>query len=324
MARTLRWLATAGLLAALAWSALALHYGGPPSRWRDALAVCVALAGLGLVAGRRRHPRARILLAALLGAVVAWWLALTPRNDRDWQPDLAALAWAEIAGDTVTVHNVRHNDYRTEQDYTVRYEDRQYALSRLRTVDLFLSHWGAPLVAHTVVSFGFDGGEHLAVSIEARKERGEAYSAVAGFFRHYELIYVVADERDVIRLRTSFRGEDVYLYPIVADAAAVRGLFLEYLDRLGQLRRRPEWYGALANNCTTAIPGHSRQRSWRSWKLLANGYLDELAYEIGAVDRSLPFPELRARSRINERARAAGGGPDFSRRIREGLPGVPG
>jgi hypothetical protein len=303
------------------WASLALLHRAPgPPALRRGIALGFLLAGgavLGLVP---RGWRRRVALGGLAALVLAWWLSIAPSNHRDWQPDVAILPWAEVDGDAVIVHNVRDNDYRTERDYTVRHEDRRFSLAGLRTMDLFLSYWGSPLIAHTIVSFGFDDGRYLAVSIETRKEKGEDYSAVAGFFKQYELIYVVADERDVVRLRTNYRGEDVYLYRLLTPPEVARPSFLEYLRHVNRLRDRPEWYNALTHNCTTAIRGHARPpgaRSWRSWKLLANGYLDELAYEIGAVDRGLPFPELRARSRINEAARAAGDAPDFSRRIRQ-------
>ena len=205
----------------------------------------------------------------------------------------------------------------------MRYEDRRYSLAQLRTMDLFRSYWGAPPFAHTILSFGFDDGRFLAISVEARKEGGEEYSALAGFFKQYELIYVLADEGDVIRLRANYRGEEVYLYRIRSPATTARGIFLGYLDHLNRLRDRPEWYHALTQNCTTSILGDAGPyaiRSWRSWKLLANAHLDELADDIGAIDRSLPFRDLRARSRITDRARAAGADPAFSRLIRRGLP----
>ena len=317
-----RLLRAGALAAAMGWAALALHYGGSPSRARDVAAVACILAGGALLWLGWRRRWARLGLLVLFAVVLAWWLSLAPRNDRDWQPDVAVLPWVEVAGDTLAVHGVRDNEYRTELDYTVRHDDRTYSLDRLRTVDLFLVYWGSPWIAHTILSFGFDDGRYLAVSIETRKEKGEEYSAVAGFFRRYELIYVVADERDVVRLRASYRGEEVYLYRLRTPPGAARALLLGYVQRINRLRERAEWYNALTQNCTTAIPRQSGARSWRNWKLLANGYLDELAYEIGAVDTGLPFTELRARSRVNERALAAGDAPDFSRRIREGLPGA--
>ena len=257
--------------------------------------------------------------------VLVAWLAIPASNTRDWQPDVATLPYAEIRGDRVTVHNVRNADYRSETDYTVRLEDRELDLSRLRSLDLFLVYWGSPLIAHTIMSWGFEGDQYLAVSIETRKEKGEEYSALRGFFRQYELTFVVADERDVVRLRTNFRGEDVYVYRLDVPPADARTLLLKYLRAVNDLREHPQWYNALTDNCTTAIrrlAGSDSRRSWWSWKLFLNGHLDELAYDIGAIDRSLPFPVLKAKSLVNDRAKAANADPQFSARIREGLPGM--
>jgi len=271
------------------------------------------------------RPR-RWALVGILGAfvvVLVAWLAIPPSNERDWQPDVATLAYADMDGDRVTVHNVRNAEYRTETDYTVRLEDRALDLSKLRSLDFFLIHWGSPLIAHTIISWGFEGDQYLAISIETRNQRGAQYSALRGFFRQYELVFVVADERDVVRLRTNFRGEDVHLYRLDVPSANARAVLLRYLQEINQLRTRPQWYNALTDNCTTAIQRLARtseRRSWWSWKLFLNGYLDELAYDIGAIDHSLPFPVLRAKSYINERAKAANDDPRFSVRIREGLP----
>src|SRR5215813_14056323 len=262
------------------------------------------------------------IAAGFLVALIAW-LAIAPSNEGDWQADVATLPFADIQGDHVIVHNVRNAEYRTETDYTVRLEGRVLDLSQLRSLDLFLIHWGSPLIAHTIMSWGFEGDRYLAISIETRKKKGQDYSALRGFFRQYELMFIVADERDVIRLRTNFRGEEVHLYRLIVAPADARRLLLKYLEEVNQLRERPQWYNALTDNCTTGIQRLARsgeRRSWWSWKLFVNGYLDELAYQIGAIDRSLPFPVLKAKSYINERAKAAGDDPRFSVRIREGLP----
>lgn len=330
--RTVR-AATRGLIAAGAalgviWGALALYFSGPgPTAARMTVALVFAAAMAALVIWIRPRRLAWPFAGALFAAVLVWWLLIPPRNDRDWQPDLAALAWAEVHDDTVTVHNVRNTVYRSDTDFDVRYEDRTYRLSDLRTLDFMLSHWGAPGIAHTILSFGFADGRYLAVSIEGRKEKGEAYSAIKGLFKQYELIFVVADERDVIGVRTNVRGEHVYLYRVRTPPSGARAIFLRYVAELDRLRDHPEWYNAVTQNCTTAIRGLTAPvaaRSWTGWKIYLNGYLDELAYQIGAVDTSLPFAELHARSLIDDRARAAAGAPDFSRRIREGLPGTGG
>jgi hypothetical protein len=329
-ARLVVWLGHAlmglGCGAVLGWMALAIYFDfsllGPP--WlRAALGILVpvgAVVALFLV-----RPR-RWVLAGILGAfivVLAAWLAIPASNERDWQPDVATLPFAVINGDRVIMHNVRNADYRTETDYTVRLEDRALDLSKLRSLDLFLIHWGSPAIAHTILSWGFEGDQYLAISIEARKAKGQQYSALRGFFRQFELFFVVADERDVVRLRTNVRGEDVYVYRLDVPSADARVLLLRYLQAVNQLRERPQWYNALTENCTTAIQrlaGPGERRSWWSWKLFANGYLDELAYDIGAIDRSMPFSVLKAKSHVNERAKAANDDPQFSVRIRAGLP----
>jgi hypothetical protein len=315
-------------LPAALWATLAVYYSnlpGPPVV-RTAAAVAFALGLLAIVLLVRPWPTAGVAVAAAIGGVIVWFLLIPPSNDRDWQPDVALLPWADIGGDRIVMHNVRDNDYRTETDYTVRHEDRTVRLSELRTLDVFLVYWGSPAIAHTIMSFGFTGDRYVAISIETRKEKGEDYSAVRGFFKLYEITYVVADERDVVRLRTNFRGEQVYLYRMRVPAEDVRVLFVNYLRYVNGLRERPVWYNALTHNCTTAIRGHrppTRPRVLTGWKVLLNGYVDELAYDQGVLDRSLPFTELKKRSLINPAARSADRDPAFSVRIRAGLPGMP-
>jgi hypothetical protein len=310
----------------LGWIGLAIYFDLAPggSTWlRAVLALLIPVGALVALLLVRRRRWVVLGIAAAFGTILMAWLAIPPSNTRDWQPDVATLPYAEIHGDRVTVHNVRNADYRSETDYTVRLEDRELDLSRLRSLDLFLVYWGSPLIAHTIMSWGFEGDQYLAISIETRKEKGEQYSALRGFFRQYELTFVVADERDVVRLRTNYRGEEVHVYRLDVPPADARLLLLKYLRAVNGLREQPEWYNALTENCTTAIrriAGSDARRSWWSWKLFLNGHLDELAYDIGAFDRSLPFSDLKARSRINDRAKAAGADPRFSVRIREGLP----
>jgi hypothetical protein len=254
--------------------------------------------------------------------VGCWWASLAPRNDRDWQPDVARAAISERNGSVVTMHDVRDFDYRSETDFDERWETRAYDLDRVLGLDLFVSYWGPTLYAHTILSFDFEDRPPLAVSIETRKEKGESYSAVRGFFRQFELIYVLADERDVVRLRTSFRGERVFLYRLTTPRAGARALLEQYLSEANALAGQPAWYNAFTENCTTSI--------WRNvralapdrpfdWRLLANGYVDRMLYERGTVDTSRPFDELRAASDITERAKGCGR-EGFSRCIREGLP----
>lgn len=321
-----RIVAGAMLLGMTLWGALAIYYSDLAAiGFRTALSsafVFGTIMGLLFVRPRRRIIQGFLIVFA---GLVVWWLAIPPSHDRDWQPDVALLPYATIAGDAITIHHIRNNEYRSETDFTPRYYDKTFHLSKLRTVDLFLSFWGPTLIAHTIMSFGFEGEEYVAISIETRKEKNEEYSAIKGFFKQYELIYLVGDEHDLVGLRTNYRGEDVYVYRLKGSIEAARQLFVDYVRDINQLSEHPAWYNALTENCTTSIYRIVRPhavRSWWSWKLFANGYLDELAYDLGAVDHSLPFAEFKAHSRITERAKAADRDPEFSRKIRVGVPGI--
>jgi hypothetical protein len=307
----------------LAWGAAALHFAGPrPPLLASGLAAGFALGGLGVLAGVRPLGRAIATLAILLAAFALWWSSITPRNDRDWQPDVARTPRIEIAGDRLTVHELRNFDYRSETEFTPRWETRTLDLARLTGLDLFMSYWGSPSIAHTILSWDFDDGQRLAISIETRKERGEAYSAVAGFFKQYELYYVVADERDVIRLRTNYRKERVHLYPLRTPIERARRVLLDYAASINALHERAAFYNAATGNCTTTITMHVRHIGvafpWDR-RVLLNGHLDELLYEHGVIDVSRPFAEVRRASLVNGRAEAADQDPAFSARIREGL-----
>ncbi len=307
---------------ATCWAAAALWFDGPASRLLAAFLVAGLVAlNVSVFAWVRPFRRALVSSAAAFGLILGWWLAIPPRADRDWLPDVARVARATLDGDSVTIHNVRNFDYRSENDYRERWETRRYDLSKLRGVDLFLSYWGSPWIAHTIVSWDFGAGEHLAVSIETRKEQGEAYSAVLGFFRQFELYYVVADERDVVRLRTNYRGEQVRLYRLKASPEFARAILVDYLAEINRLAEAPRWYNALTHNCTTAIRHHVQHvapgRPF-DWRILVNGRIDELGYERGTIDTSLPFEEVRRRADITERAKAADADPEFSQRIRAG------
>jgi Domain of unknown function (DUF4105) len=312
------------------WGVLALFYWDHASPLlRAGLALGYAASSLVLLAGFTLHHwrwPALGIFALLFIVLLTCWSALEPSNDREWQPENAVLAYASIDGVRVTLHNVRNFDYRSETDFTAAYYDRTFDLRQLDAVDLFAVYWMGPAIAHTFLSFGFSDGSHVAVSIEARRERGEGYSSVRGFFRQYELYYVVADERDVVRLRTNYRRdppEAVYLYRLKGSGTRARQLFLEYLRGLNALRDHPQWYNSLTTNCTNTIwlnsrvlPGHLPY----SWQILLSGYLPEFLYRHGRLDTRLPFEELRQRAHINALARAADQSADFSQRIRSALP----
>ena len=225
---------------------------------------------------------------------------------------MARLPYATQDGNRITLHNIRNFEYRSETDFTPRYYDKTFDLDKLDSVDLLASYWMGPAIAHTFVSFGFGGRDYVAMSAETRTERGEGYSSLKGFFKQYELMYVVGDERDLIGLRTTYRKdppEDVYLYRVRGPIENLRRFFMDYIRQINALAERPAFYNTLTTNCTTNLLLHTRVNPGHppySWKVLLSGYLPEYAYEQGRLDTRLPFEELRKRSKINAIAAAAG------------------
>jgi hypothetical protein len=280
------------------------------------------------MASARWRWRAVASYLGIFGATLAWWAALTPSNHLDWQTDVAVLPQAEFDGDIVTVRNIRNFNYRSETDYTPAYYDKRFDVRKLQGVDLIAVYWMGPAIAHIFLSFDFGDGDHLAISIETRKEKDESYSTLRGFFRQYELYYVVADERDVIRLRTNYRKdppEEVYVYRVHGPLENGRRLFRAYMGKINALHERAEFYNTLTTNCTTNIWFHSEANPGHvpfSWKILASGYVPAYLYEQGRLDPSKPFEELRRHAHINSRAHAADQAADFSQRIRAPLPGA--
>ena len=250
--------------------------------------------------------------------------ASRPSNDRDWHPLHAQLARADFQGHYVTISNIRNTQYRSEEDFTVQYYEKTFDLDKLQTVDFIVVPFpDNPAIAHTMLSFGFDGTDYLAVSVETRKEKHETYNALAGFFNQYEIIYVVGDERDLIQLRTHHWMNDVYIYRTIATPEQARRLFVDVMDRLNQLAEHPEFYNTLTNNCTTNIRRHVNhvfgERIPRDYRVLLTGYSDRLAYELGLLESAGTFEQTRQRARVNPAAYRYGDRPDFSRKIREQL-----
>jgi hypothetical protein len=305
------------------WASAALWFDARPAAWRRAMAIAYAAAIAAVLVLFRGEWRGVLIALAAFGGVLAWWLSIRPSNVRQWQPDVAELPRVEVDGDLVTIHNLRNFDYRRQFDYTVRWETRTVRLSQIRGIDVFLTYWGSPWLAHPIMSFDFGDDGHIAISVETRKEVGKTYSPVRGFFRYYELIYIFSDERDVIRLRTTYRtGEDVYMYRTCATPDGARIVFLEYVRRANALRDRPEWYNALTNNCTTNIAAHVAQargvRAPLDWRIILNGKADEMMHANGDLIGDADFARMKAAARISDLARAAGDAADFSRRIRCG------
>jgi hypothetical protein len=311
-----------------AWGAGAIYYWPAGSHAvRAALAILFS-AGTAL-AFLFIPNRLRTLLAFLgvFAVVLFFYSRIRPSNNREWSADVARLPTATIDGDLVTFRNIRDSEYRTAEDFTPRYYDRTFDIRKLASADLVVSYWAGEAIAHIFVSFGFGDQGHIAISAETRKEKGEGYSTLAGFFRNYELIYLLGDERDLIRVRTNYRRpeERVYLYRLHPPRENLVRFFTDYVETLQRLEREPEFYNTLTTNCATNFFIHTRANPkappW-SWQILASGYIPEYAYKLGAVDTALPFDELKRRSLVNDAAHEADEDADFSRRIREGRPGM--
>ena len=318
-----RVLTSLAIVLATAWGALALWF--QPPLQMDALRVpamglWVSIAPVCLFWWWLLH-RARVLLpwGAAFAAMLVWWSTLQPSHNRVWADDVARMVTGDVQGSVVTLDQVRNFDWRSDDDYTARWEQRSVDLDQLRSVDVALSYWMGPAIAHTLVSFGFADGRYLTFSIEIRKERGESFDAIAGFFKRYETVLIAADERDILRVRTNARGEDMWLYRLKMEPATMRSLFMAYLAEGEQLKRAPHFYNTLTSNCTTIIFEMARRITPGlplDWRLLASGYLDRYLYDLGALAGQGDFEALRRQAHITAKARAADQAEDFSDRIR--------
>jgi uncharacterized protein DUF4105 len=308
----------------VAWAALAIHYSNLPWPWlRTALAV--AFAAFAIWALWLSRPRRRTAFAVVFLAVVAWWIAIPASHDRDWRKEVAVMPRAFIDGDRVRLTGVRDFAYRSRNDFTVKYQEREVLLSHLIGLDFYVAYFMEGPVGHTFVSFIFDNAPPLSISIETRPQVGEGFAPIASMFKQFELIYVVGSEPDLVGVRVTHRDEPVYLYQLNTSAADARRLFLVYLERINELADRPEFYHLLTNSCTINIIRYANAagREGRfDFRHLLNGLVDGYLYYSGRLDTTLPFDELRRRSLINAAAQAADGAPDFSERIRAGLPPV--
>lgn len=275
----------------------------------------------------RKLLRAVLLLIIVVCAGVAiLFFSRTPSNDREWSTDQAILPYAVFEGDTVTVHNVRNFTYASRDVYTPRYYTKTYDLNTLTSVDYVVEPLASVAVAHTFLSFGFENGDHVAISIEIRKEKGEEFSPLEGLLRTYELMYVIVDERDTIQLRVLGRGNPVYIYPAKVDKAGARALFVDMLTRANNLKDKPEFYNTLTSTCTTNIADHinkiSPNRIPRDLRLILPLDSDEFAYELGLIDTSLPFSDIRKKYLVNELVVKYANDPQFSVKIREAQKGL--
>lgn len=310
------------LLIAWLWCAGAIYYFGLPGEGLPGLAALMF--GLSfplpfLVFGLRAKAVATVLFSVLL--VVLVWTQKRPSHDRDWVASVARLPSVQVAGDRYHIRNIRNFDYRSEQDFDVAYYNKSYDIKRLQTVDYILSYWdGNEAVAHALLSFGFDNGDRLVVSVETRLEKQEIQSGLGGLFKQYELIYVLADERDIIRLRSNFRKEQVYLYPTTLEPKLVRKLFQIVIDGVNEIEQKPQFYNTLTENCFTSLAFKFKRvtqpKSFWDYRRLAIGYSDQLLYEDGKIRTVLPFDRAKRYFHINQYVSDQTTAMNYSEKIR--------
>lgn len=321
------------LLPMTAWAVAAIYFDARAASWLR-ITLAVLYLSFAIVTGWRFVSSGQGILLWLgsLALVIGWWLTLRPSNNLPWQPDVERLPSATVKAGHVTLHNVRNFDYRTETDYIPRWETRTVELSQMQGVDIFVTHWGAPLIAHVIVSFRFgDGGESdtfVSMSIEARKTVQQEYSAVRGLFRQYTLIYLVADERDVVRLRTNYRkDESVRLYHTLLNPEDARGLFLQYLQWIEAQRTHPQWYNALTANCSSSVASYLADKNiggFSKWdpRVILSGLAEKMLYQKqDLATGGLSFEDLKRQAEINDAAKKLDQEPGFSIHIRQGRPG---
>jgi hypothetical protein len=306
------------------WGGLALHFQVLAGYKWLFIGLWGILAALTLWGLCRPLGRARSLVTFAVGLAVllTWWSYITPKLDRDWAPELAQSLTGEIDGNKVTLHNVRNFNWRTSTDFDARWEIREYDLDQLESIDMILSYWGDEAIAHTLLSFGFLNGDHAVFSVEIRRENAEEFSTIGGFFKKYELAILVADENDIVRLRTNVRDplEDVYLYPITTTKEHRIALFKGLIGKANNLAKKPRFYHTIMANCTTVI--YSLVRQYRDdidldMRIIQSGYLPDYMAERGVLNWSKPYGDIRARAAISAKGQGIVAGQGYSVVIRK-------
>jgi hypothetical protein len=306
------------------WSAGAIFYCSFPAfaGLRAPAAIIYLLAVILFAVVSKKHTRALILSLLGFAAVALWFNAIQPKAGGEYPPELT-LPFSDIKGDEVALHNVRNSTYRTPQDFDLRYETRAYKIKDLKTLDVMVNYWGMEAIAHTFLSFGFSDGRYLAVSVEIRPEVGKAYDMLQGFFKQYQLIYIWGDERDLVRLRTNYKKENVYLYRTSLSSVDVRKMFVSMLQATNSIHKKPQFYNTATHSCTNTLGNHIIETKIANipfWKRkFLTGDVDKRMYKEGLLDTSLPFAELRRRAQIDERAKKSDQGVRFSEEIRTHL-----
>ena len=293
------------------------------------IALWIIFAGicLGIYISKRFISRIKIFFIYSLSFICSliWYFNIEARQDREWAPEVSKVLSYEQHGNLVTLHNVRNFNWRSEDDYDEKWETRTVDLNKISGVNVITSYWMGPQIAHTLVSFDFENSPPLTFSIEIRKEKGESFSALGGFFRKFELSLIASDEKDIIFTRSNIRNEDVYFFPIHMNKTDTRALFKEYLQTAKKLQQTPKWYNTLTSNCTTLVfdmaQAVSQHQYPSDYRLLLSGYLPNYLYDLRAFSHQWTIDEWYSHAHINPKTehKNALSSKQYSTLIRQGL-----
>ncbi|WP_120501065.1 DUF4105 domain-containing protein [Roseovarius sp. EL26] len=314
------------LLIMTVWGSMALWYRLPGyDQLRTGAAAVFALTGLVTILAQFSSKSTQALagFGVAFCVLLFWWQSIDPPKNGGWAPDVARQVTGEISGDIVTLTNVREFEWRSPEDFTENWTTREFDLSKIDTLDVFMSYWDSPNIAHIIVSFGFSDGQYLSWSVEVRRKIDSGFSPIADFFKEHTLATVASVEQDVVGLRSNIRKEDVQLYRMNIPASPARALFEQYVSYSNHLSANAQWYNSVTTNCTTVIYqllDAAGIKNKFDWRILINGFLPEYFYERGIVQTALPLAELRELGRIAPRANDTGLVQGFSTAIRIGVP----
>ena len=288
------------------WSIPSLYFNLPWIWLKISGSILFALAAPAALIILKPKRRIFFIISAIVITITAWQQAIPPSNDRDWNLSVAKLPYVSIDGNIVKIANIRNFDYRSATDFTPRYYSKTFNLDNIQSLDYILSYWdGNKAIAHTILSFGFKNGDYLAVSVETRLSKNQKQTFLNGIFNQYELIYILADERDILRLRSNFRKEEVYLYRVKANPVILKKAFTEVIQQAADLQKHPRFYNTLNHNCFTTLLADLRRAQGKEYhfdhRYIMNGYSDKMLYDKNVlISAGMPFEELKKRRHINQ------------------------
>ncbi len=244
-----------------------------------------------------------------------------PTHNKNWRPEQSRLPSAKIKSNTIKIKDIRNFTFHSESNFDQSYYDKEFDLNQLVSLDYIHQPFHRmPLAAHTFLSFGFSNGDYISISFEARRKKGAGFSSIKGLLRYFGLIYIVADEKDILRLRALHHRDKIYIYPLKASPEKIQALFLDIIERINRIKEKPEFYNTLLSTCATNLVKHVNNIFYLNIaigpKVLLPAFADRLIYKFGLVDTELSFKEARKKFLINKKIHKFADHPDFSRKIR--------